>query len=71
MTDEQQPTMMATRDGRSRERDQELLPRLLRNALQSRHAADRQQNDVRRAHAESPGHRDVPELVEDDAEEEG
>ena len=57
--------------GRARERDQQLLAGRLGNPLEPRHAADGQQDHVRRAHPEAPRHRDVPELVEQDAEEEG
>ncbi len=58
-------------DGRPRDRDQELLDRLLGDALEPRHAADRQQHDVAGADAVPPGSERVPELVQDDAGEQG
>ena len=57
------------RDERPGERDQQLLPRLVRHALEPRHAPDGEQDDVGRAHAETARHRNVPELVEQHAAE--
>ena len=50
-------------DRGSRDRDQELLPRLLGNAFELRDAADRQQRHGRRGDAEPARHEDVAELV--------
>ena len=51
------------------ERDQQLLPRLLREALETSHPADGEQNDVGRSDPEAAGHQNVPELVKHDATE--
>jgi hypothetical protein len=48
---------------RSGDGDQELLPRLLRDALEPSHAADRQQHHVGRRHAERARGEDMAELV--------
>ncbi len=55
-------------DQRSGDGDQEFLARLFRNALELRDAADRQQRDVGRRHAEITGGEDVAELVQQHAE---
>ena len=54
-------------DQRAGDRDQEFLARLFRNALEPRHAADRQQRHVRRRHAEGARGEDVAELVREHA----
>ena len=54
---------------RARQRHDQLLRRLLRDALQPRHAADRQEGDVGRLHAVAPGGEDVAELVQQHAQE--
>ena len=48
--------------------DQEFLPRLFRDALELRHAADRQQRHVGRRDAEGARGEDVAELVQQHAE---
>ena len=50
-------------DQRAGDRDQEFLARLLRDALEPRHAADRQQRHVGRRDAEGARREDVAELV--------
>ena len=51
------------------DRDDQFLRRLFRNALQPRHAADRQQRDVGRLDAVAPRREDVAELVQQHADE--
>ncbi len=50
-------------DRRARHRHQELLPGLFGDALEVRHAADRQQRHRRRGHAKAARHENVAELV--------
>ena len=56
-------------DQRAGDGDEEFLARLLRDALELRHAADRQQRHIGRRHAESARGEDVAELVQQHAEE--
>jgi hypothetical protein len=51
-------------DGRPGNGDEKFLARLFRNALEPRHAADRQQDHVGRRDAEGARSKDVPELVQ-------
>ena len=54
---------------RARQGNQELLLRLIRDALEASNTADGKQDDIGSAHAESARHGDVPELVKEDASE--
>src|ERR1700757_1931168 len=45
--------------------DNEFLPRLVRDATESRHTADRQQSNVRRLYTESPCRECVAELMQE------
>ena len=49
--------------------DEEFLARLFRDALEPRHAADRQQYHVGRPHAEGARGEDVAEFVQQHAQE--
>ncbi len=53
----------------ARDSNQKFLTGLFRNALEPRHASNRQQDHVRRTDPESACREDVPELVEKDTEE--
>ncbi len=59
------------RHRRPGQRDQQLLAGLIGNPFEAGYAADGKENDVRGAHPEASGHQDVPELVQEDASEEG
>jgi hypothetical protein len=58
-------------DRRTGEGDEELLLRLVGNALQPGDSADGKQDDIRSAHPESAGHENVAEFMEQHAGEEG
>src|SRR3989442_1493257 len=57
--------------GGARQRHPNLLTRIVRYALESRHAPDGQQGDIAGANAVAPGRERVAELVPNDAGEQG
>ena len=57
--------------GRTGQGDEQLLDRPVRDALQSRHTADRQERDVARGHAEPASSQSVPQFMQDHAAEKG
>ncbi len=57
------------RDGRTGDGDQQFLARTRRHPLQPGDAADRQERDALRLHAEARGHERVTELVQHDGKE--